>query len=299
MLYVVLPGCSWSMNHSRACANDGGSGEPSRGTRTIGGTCTPAPSRSAASTRSASPATVDVSKSARSGISVPSAACARATTRVASSECPPRSKKFSPTPTRSTPSTSAQIPASTSSVTVRGATYASSAPPYSGAGNAFRSSFPTGVSGSRSSTTTADGTMYSGRLSRSCARSSAPSTSPTTYATRRFSPGSSSRTTTRASRTPACAATKLSTSPGSIRNPRILTCSSRRPMNSSVPSAFHLSLSPVRYIRVPGSTAYGSGTKRSAVSPGRSRYPRTTPAPPTYASPGTPTGTGCSARSRM
>ena len=51
----------------------------------------------------------------------------RETTRVASSECPPSSKKLSSTPTRSRRSTSAQIPASTSSTGVRGATYASSA----------------------------------------------------------------------------------------------------------------------------------------------------------------------------
>ena len=37
-------------------------------------------------------------------------------------ESPPRSKKLSWTPTRSTPSTSAQISASTSSIGVRGAT---------------------------------------------------------------------------------------------------------------------------------------------------------------------------------
>ena len=39
----------------------------------------------------------------------------------------------------------------------------------------------------------------------------------------------------------------------------------------------------------------GSATNRSAVSPGRPRYPRPTCAPATYSSPGTPTGTGRSA----
>ena len=62
------------------------------------------------------------------------------------------------------PSTSAQIPASTSSTGVRGATYRSSAAASSGAGSALRSSLPLGVSGSASSSTNAAGTMYSGRL---------------------------------------------------------------------------------------------------------------------------------------
>ena len=77
----------------------------------------------------------------------------------ASSECPPSAKKLSCTPTRSTFSTSAQIPASTSSTGVRGATYRSASAVYSGAGSALRSSFPFGVSGSASSTTNAAGTM--------------------------------------------------------------------------------------------------------------------------------------------
>ena len=46
----------------------------------------------------------------------------REATRVARSEWPPRSKKRSSAPTRSTPSTSAQIPASAPSISVRGAT---------------------------------------------------------------------------------------------------------------------------------------------------------------------------------
>ena len=45
----------------------------------------------------------------------------------------------------------------------------------SGAGSARRSSLPLGVSGSRSSTTNADGTMCSGRLCPRCARSTAAS----------------------------------------------------------------------------------------------------------------------------
>ena len=64
----------------------------------------------------ARPATVGWSNSAASGTSVPNTSRTREITRVASSECPPRSKKSSSAPTRSTPSTCAQIPASSSSV---------------------------------------------------------------------------------------------------------------------------------------------------------------------------------------
>jgi len=82
----------------------------------------------------------------------------RLISRVASSECPPSSKKLSSMPTRSSPSTSANRAHSISSCGVRGsrrdAGLASS-----GAGSAPRSSLPFGVSGSRSSTTSAEGTM--------------------------------------------------------------------------------------------------------------------------------------------
>ncbi len=285
------------MNQSRCCANDSGSGR-SRGTGTSGGACAAPAPRSRASARAASPATVGASKIARSGSSTPSASRARVATRVASRECPPSSKKLSSTPTRSTPSTSAQIPASTSSVGVRGATYASAAPESSGAGSARRSVLPCGVSGSASSTTTAAGTMYSGIRSRSHARSSAPVASEAAaYPTSAFAPEASSRTTTAASRTRGCDASTPSTSPGSTRKPRTLTCWSVRPTNSSVPPARHRTRSPERYSRAPGSPESGSGTKRSAVSSGRFRYPRATAGPPTYSSPATPTGTGLAYRS--
>ena len=47
--------------------------------------------------------------------------------------------------------------------------------------------------------------------------------------TSRSSPGTSSRTTTAACATSGCASSAACTSPGSIRNPRIFTCSSARP----------------------------------------------------------------------
>ena len=58
--------------------------------------------------------------------------------------------------------------------------------------------------------------------------------------------------------------------PAQSRKPRILTCWSARPRNSSTPSARHRARSPVRYIRVPGAPK-GSATKRSALKAGRFR----------------------------
>ena len=51
----------------------------------------------------------------------PKRSLTRDATRAASSECPPRSKKSSRRPTRSTPSSSAQISASAVSVSPSGA----------------------------------------------------------------------------------------------------------------------------------------------------------------------------------
>jgi hypothetical protein len=58
---------------------------------------------------------------AGSGTSTPSASRSRATICTARSECPPSAKKSSRTPTRSTPSTFAQMPQRISSTGVRGA----------------------------------------------------------------------------------------------------------------------------------------------------------------------------------
>ena len=132
-----------------------------------GPSSTPLPGATVAT--AASDATVWFSKSSR-GLSPSPARPARATIWMLRIESPPSSKKLSSTPTRSSRSTSAQIPASTSSAAVRGATYPGSGS-RPGAGSAERSSFPFGVSGSASTTTNADGTMCSGRLCPSWARS--------------------------------------------------------------------------------------------------------------------------------
>ncbi len=75
-----------------------------------------------AASRAAKPRTVGRSKIQRTGGAAPKARRTRDATWVASSEWPPRAKKSSSMPARSTRSTSAQIPASTSSAGLRGAT---------------------------------------------------------------------------------------------------------------------------------------------------------------------------------
>lgn len=84
-----------------------------------------------------------MSNSRRSGISTPNAFCTREAIRVASSECPPSSKKLSFAPTRARPSTSAQIPAMRCCASSCGASYATvCSTRYAGTGgSALRSSF--------------------------------------------------------------------------------------------------------------------------------------------------------------
>ena len=85
-------------------------------------------------------------------------------------------------------------------------------------------------------------------------------------------------------------------SPGSIRNPRIFTCSSARPANTSCPSAVHRTT-------VTGAihplTRHRTDTPRTAPpsTPADPHNPAPTPAPATYNSPTTPGGTGTNASS--
>ena len=112
--------------------------------------------------------------------------------------------------------------------------------------------------------------MYSGRLRRRCARSASASASPTTYATSRCSPGASSRASDRAlAHARVLRAARASISPGSMRKPRIFTWWSSAPQElqrrrppASAPGR------PCGTSARPASAANGSGTKRSAVSPG-------------------------------
>ncbi len=262
MLYAGLSASSWPRNHSRRWAGESGSTSG----RTAGagaGRASPA-----SATRAARAAGVGASKTARTGRSAPSAVLIRPVSRVASSECPPRSKNESSGPAGAgRPRTSPNTSHSNCSCGVRGARAAVRGP-CSGAGSSLRSTLPLAVSGSASIATYRAGTMCAGRLSARCARSTAGAAVPTVYATSCVPPGRSSRATTVAWDTPGWAASTDSISPSSIRKPRILTWWSARPMYSICPSAPQRTTSPVRYIRLPGGPN-GSGTKRVAVSAGR------------------------------
>src|SRR5690606_4014757 len=116
--------------HIRICSTESAAPRADSGCR----------SHASASTQSAKPDSVGSSNRARNGISTPNRSHALDTTCVASNEWPPSSKKLSCTPTRSSPSTSAQIPATISSTGVRGATYSPRTLPLPcGAGSARRS----------------------------------------------------------------------------------------------------------------------------------------------------------------
>ena len=126
------------------------------------------------SSSSASLSIVGAWKTAPSGSVVPSSRSSRANSRAATIEVAPRSKKSSVTPIGLISSSRSQMRTSRSSSGVRGATIVSSAErSLDGAGSALRSILPFGVSGSSSSTTTLEGTMYAGRMSVSARRRSA------------------------------------------------------------------------------------------------------------------------------
>ena len=110
----------------------------------------------------------------------PSRSRSSACTRVSRSECPPRSKKFSSTPTRDTPKTSHQTPATESSSALLPSSGGRSRETGVGAGRALRSTLPLAVNGNAASGTNAVGTMAPGSRSRKELRSSSIAASPTT-----------------------------------------------------------------------------------------------------------------------
>ena len=145
---------NWLMNHIRCCAKESGMLSGRGSTAVIGGR--PAP-RSAVAVMSSR--TEGASNTSRTDTSTPRASDTLAANRIADNELPPTSKNDSATETRSTPSTSPKTWARSSSVGVPGATYSAIAPLKSGAGNAFRSSFPAVLSTTSSRFTHTDGTM--------------------------------------------------------------------------------------------------------------------------------------------
>ena len=200
--------------------------------------------------RSASPATVPSSKISRTPMSTLHRSRTAATSLVASSEWPPRSKNESSAPTRSRPSSSANSSATRLSVPCAGSRYSAPAPT-SGSGSALLSILPCAVIGISSSTTYAAGVMYSGSAAATRARMRSTSTSSTSsagvrYPTRLLPRFGRSLTTTTAWPTLGSTEIAAATSPSSMRKPRILTCSSARPTNSMSPSALRRARSPDR-----------------------------------------------------
>ena len=162
MLKPEPPGSSCSAIHIGSCAKAAGASEApppaSRGPRSCAAA---APCRRA--TSAASAASVGCSNTWRSGSSTPKLSRTRATSRPASSEWPPRRKKSSRAPTRSTSSRPDQRPARRRSTSVAGGSKAASRLPHRGSGRALRSTLPLGVRGKAASATTVEGTMYPGR----------------------------------------------------------------------------------------------------------------------------------------
>ena len=116
------PGCcrsadgpsSWARNHTRCCANDNGT-RSGRGRGPSAARAGPA-----CSIKAASPAGAGASNTARTASSAPSITRILLTSRIASSECPPKAKKSSSGPTSSKPSTCANAAHTISSRTVAG-----------------------------------------------------------------------------------------------------------------------------------------------------------------------------------
>ena len=214
--YSVLLGSNSLRNQSRCWANESGRW-PSRATCGMVpsvppvGTAATSPSAPPFSTAAASPATVGVWNSARGDTShAQFGAQPRggpdAEDRVAAQleevvRRPPPGPRRAPRPRPS------QRPAR-SRCAARGS-WRCAAGDQSGAGRARRSSLPLRLSGSRSSSTKADGTMYSGSApraqSRSCGGIRCAPAAGTTYATSRLPPDRSARATTATSPTSGCA----------------------------------------------------------------------------------------------
>ncbi len=186
------------------------------------------------------------------------AARAWATTRIALTESPPRSKKLA-----SRLITASAVPGRTrAQMAARSRSGAVSAPSTTavvdavvdaGSGRAATSSFPVAPTGSSRRTTRCAGTIARGSRSRSRRRTSAHSRSGsavgsagTRYPTRAVTPPGSAWGRTAQSTTRGSAVSATSTSWGSTRTPAIFTWRSTRPTNSRPPSGWWRARSPVR-----------------------------------------------------
>src|SRR5215216_6334345 len=282
------------MNHSLLCAYDSPISPPLLA-RPIRPAFAALPSSLSRSTAEAISATVALSNISLSPISTPRASLILDTTCVASSECPPRSKKLSVAACTSAPNTSVYIAATISSTGLSASPLPSRLALMisDGSGNALRSSFPLAVIGSFSSLTISLGTIHSGSFSRSLPLipSSPPPSSISTYPTSLPSLPSLFLITTTHPFTPSSPLIAPSTSPISTRYPLTFTCSSLLPTYSNSPPPTHFTTSPVLYARSPPSSLISSGTNFSAVSPASFKYPLPTPIPAISNSPSSPSPT--------
>ena len=221
-------------------------------------------------------ASTGVREQPASGSSTPSTCRTRDMTRAASSEWPPSSKKSSRRPTRSTPSTSAQMPASASLRLARAA-------PRSRASRRHRPPARAAPCGPPC--------RWASAAARRAARTPpAPCTPAAPLRAGAPAAASASAVAHDVGHQPLVARhvlarqhhglahvrrarpARASISPSSMRKPRTFTWWSVRPRNSSCAvRQRQRARSPVRYSRAPGSPPNGSGTKRSAVSSGRSQ----------------------------
>ena len=201
------------------------------------------------------PATLGASNRLRIDTSTPSAARIRLISRVASSECPPSSKKLSSTPTRSTPQHLGKQRAQDRLLrrarrTMRLPDDDQAPAPAARAGRACRSASAAADPAPRAPT--APCSPASCRPQRSPQRSSVHAPLPPPPPHSRSAAGRPSPVRPRdhhSLRHTLLPRSTASISPGSIRKPRSFTCASARPRNSSTPSARHRARSPVRYIR--------------------------------------------------
>ena len=219
----------------------------------------------------------------------------RAISRVASSECPPSSKKSSSTPD---PLDAEHLGPDRRQrllgrgCAARGVRAASGA--RSGAGSARRSSLPFGVSGSALQQHERRRHHVLGQRSRAGApRSDAGVGARAVGAPPRRPPAACRRARPRARPRPPRArrdarGSAASISPSSMRKPRSFTWGRRGPRNSSSPSGRQRARSPVRYSRRPARPRTGPGRSapRSAPAGPGSRAPARRP--PMYSSPATP-----------
>ena len=197
--------------------------------------------------RAASSAIVGSSNRALSGSSTPISVRRRETTCVASKECPPSAKKLSRIPTRSKSQHCGPDCCDHFLNRCAGSNGVRLAGPR-------RQNFPgpeelavelaLGISGSESSATVAPGSCSeAGGAPESHEVAPRPPAEVGHNVRISISPGVSARAITAAVRTDGCCSSVLSISPGSIRKPLNLSCWSRRPRNSSVPSGRQHSVS--------------------------------------------------------